>query len=392
LFYHTSRPVTFALIVDNFGVKYVNKEHADHLIAASIKDLYTITTDWHGTLYCGITIKWDYTSRTVDSSTPGYIEKALKTLCVTTPQRPQHLPYAWLAPTYGASIQYTTPNNISTPFDQEAKTRIQDIIETLLYYGRAIDLTILVALGTLANAQANGTEATTQAVTQLLNYCMSHPSAMHLHIHSDASYLSVSKARSHAGGIFFLSDKPGNQPPDPTSTPPPINGAVHIQALLHHETHPILPHRSQKRSSLIQCNIALTEMGHPQAATPLQTDNQCASGIVNDTVKQCRSKAMDMHFYWVKDRIAQGEYNVHWRKGTNNLADYFTKHHSPAHHHLMRSCYLLELYNPNCDTTVNQTVYSKGVLISPSTLPQDSAVPLQVTLGHGTSRTHKRSE
>jgi hypothetical protein len=46
---------------------------------------------------------------------------------------------------------------------------------------------------------------------------------------------------------------------------------------------------------------ALNKMGHPQTATPLQTDSECASGIVNDTVKQCQSKAMDMRFYWVKD-------------------------------------------------------------------------------------------
>jgi hypothetical protein len=44
----------------------------------------------------------------------------------------------------------------------------------------------------------------------------------------------------------------------------------------------------------------LEELGHPQAATPIQTDNVCASGIANNTVKQRRSKAMDMRFYWVK--------------------------------------------------------------------------------------------
>jgi hypothetical protein len=51
-------------------------------------------------------------------------------------------------------------------------------------------------------------------------------------------------------------------------------------------------------------------------------------GINNDTVKQRRSKAMDISFYWIKDRVAQDQYVVHWRKGSDNLADYFTKHHS----------------------------------------------------------------
>ena len=49
------------------------------------------------------------------------------------------------------------------------KTRIQEIVGTLLHYGCAIDSTLLAALGTIATAQTNGTEVTTQAITQLLN-------------------------------------------------------------------------------------------------------------------------------------------------------------------------------------------------------------------------------
>jgi hypothetical protein len=88
--------------------------------------------------------------------------------------------------------------------------------------------------------------------------------------------------------------------------------------------------------------VILEELGHPQGATPLQTDNSCASGIANDTVKQRRSKAIDMRFYWIKDRVRKGEFLVFWRAGSENDADYFTKHHSPSHHRLMRSRYLFE--------------------------------------------------
>ena len=91
----------------------------------------------------------------------------------------------------------------------------------------------------------------------------------------------------------------------------------------------------------------LIEMGHPQLPTLIQTDNACAAGIANDTVKQRRSKAMDMRFYWVRDRVAKGDFIIHWRCGSNNLADYFTKHHSPAHHHVMRSRYLVDLHRPD---------------------------------------------
>jgi hypothetical protein len=92
--------------------------------------------------------------------------------------------------------------------------------------------------------------------------------------------------------------------------------------------------------------VTLAELGHPQDATRVNTDNACASGIANDTVKQRRSKAIDMRFYWVRDRVRQGHFLIYWAKGKDNLADYFTKHHSPAHHRLMRSRYLLELHRP----------------------------------------------
>ena len=47
--------------------------------------------------------------------------------------------------------------------------------------------------------------------------------------------------------------------------------------------------------------IALEELGHPQLTTPMATDNNTASGIVTDTVKQKRLKVIDMHFYWIRE-------------------------------------------------------------------------------------------
>jgi hypothetical protein len=76
LFTHASRPITFALIVDDFGVKYVGKENAEHL-GNVIRDLYTITEDWKGNIYLGITLDWNYAAKTVDLSMLGYIEKGL---------------------------------------------------------------------------------------------------------------------------------------------------------------------------------------------------------------------------------------------------------------------------------------------------------------------------
>ena len=97
---------------------------------------------------------------------------------------------------------------------------------------------MLVALGTLAAAQTSATTTTLRAAHQLLDYTATHPNAtvhykasdMILHVHSDASYLFEAKARSRAGGIFFLSNSTNAPKPDPS--PPPINGAVHITSII----------------------------------------------------------------------------------------------------------------------------------------------------------------
>jgi hypothetical protein len=56
---HSTCPIVFTMVIDNFGVKYMGKEHADHLIQ-SLKTDYELTKDWAGDLYCGIQLVWDY--------------------------------------------------------------------------------------------------------------------------------------------------------------------------------------------------------------------------------------------------------------------------------------------------------------------------------------------
>jgi hypothetical protein len=120
-------------------------------------------------------------------------------------------------------------------------TRIQEIFGTFLFYGRAINSTMLVALGTISSKQSKGTHATAQAVAQLLNYAAAHPDAtvrydasgMCLHIHSDASYLSEAHARSRACGTLFLIHKPAYPFNPANNTLPPYNGPIHtISAIM----------------------------------------------------------------------------------------------------------------------------------------------------------------
>jgi hypothetical protein len=67
------------------------------------------------------------------------------------------------------------------------------------------------------------------------------------------------------------------------------------------------------------------EMGHQQPPTPLLCDNKFAIGLTTDTIKQRRSKSIDMRFHWLRDRIRQGQFTIHHLGGTLHLADFFTK-------------------------------------------------------------------
>jgi hypothetical protein len=78
--------------------------------------------------------------------------------------------------------------------------------------------------------------------------------------------------------------------------------------------------------------LTLEELGHPQPKTPIHCDNATAVGIANNTVKQQRSRSMEMRYFWVCDKVAQNAYDVKWHPGQENLADYQSKQHMGAHH------------------------------------------------------------
>ena len=250
-----------------------------------------------------------------------------------------------------------------TPYlDAANKKTVQEVLGTFLFYARAVDITMLKAIGTIATQQAKPTETTMKAIVKFLNYAATHPDAellfkasdMVLWVDSDASYLSESKARSTCAGYHFLSDKPQDptQPPQPHEPEPMHNAPVHVMCNIMKEVVSAaseaelggLFHNGKEACPIRVC---LEELGHPQPATPIKTDNTTADGIANDTVKQKRSKAIDMRFYWIRDRVQQGQFHVCWRKAELNRADYFTKHHSARHHQQMRNVYLHQANNAN---------------------------------------------
>jgi hypothetical protein len=352
LFPHETRPISFTLWVDDFGIKYTNKHDLDHLIEA-LNEHYETVVDMTGSHYLGFTLKWDYRPRTLIVSMPGCIRRALERFGHPPPSTPQHSPHHYTSPQYGSGAQQTDEPDTSPLLGPTDIKHLQQVIGVLLYYARMLDNTLLTTLNTLGAQQSKGTQATMDALVIALNYAATHPEAevkftasdMILHISSDASYLSASEGRSRLGGYFFLSNIPKTVPPLPDDPPAKPNGPILVNSSI---IKSVVSSAAEAELAALFYNAkdgcslrtTLADMGHPQPPTLIQADNACAVGIANDTVKQKRSKAIDMRYYWVRDRVRQGQFIIYWQRGSDNLADYFTKHHPPSHHRRMRSRYL----------------------------------------------------
>ena len=163
-------------------------------------------------------LKWDYESllRSVELSIPNYVRRALTRFMHIACKYSQHSPHPFTPPTYGAKQQFSDPITDTTLSPSEKKW-IEEVVGVFLYYARAIDSTMLLPIGSIASAKSTNSFANLKhRIHHFLDYAATHPDAtlkyyasdMHLWAASDASYLCESRARSRAGGILFLSDKP----------------------------------------------------------------------------------------------------------------------------------------------------------------------------------------
>jgi len=178
-----------------------------------------------------------------------------------------------------------------------------------LFYGRAVDSTVLTPISAIASQSANPTKETLAHANQLLDYLATEEDAvltynrseMIMAVHSNASYLCKPNAKSRAGGHFFMSTN---------AKIPPNNGAIlNIAHIIKHvmtsATEAELAALYIMAREVVYMRIILEEMGHKQPATPIQTDNAMAEAVINAKIRPKQSKAKDIHFHWLKDRECQ---------------------------------------------------------------------------------------
>jgi hypothetical protein len=229
LFTHKTRPIWFTVGVDGFVAKYIGKQHPEHLMSV-LKEHYDMEEDWVGELHYGINLSWNYGEGWVEISLPNYCHKQLTKYRHKAPKRPQYCPYEPAAVQYGRKPQETSVKIESNPLDKEGKLCVQQVVGSFLHYARAVDMTMLHALNSIAADSSKPTKRTIEQVEELLDYMHTNPTAvvryhtsdMILNVHLDASYLSAGCGRSRTGGYFFL----GSLPKD--GTPIKLNGNIAI--------------------------------------------------------------------------------------------------------------------------------------------------------------------
>jgi hypothetical protein len=237
-------------------------------------------------------------------------------------QKLQMCPYLLEPKKFGTEAQASLPHNSTSKLDAKGIKRVQKIMGSILYYARAVNMTVLMALSSIAVEQAKATEKTMAQCTQLLDYLSGHAdtkvqfhaSDMILNIHSDASYLLEANACSRTCGHFFMGwmlqdDKPIH-----------LNGTFHVSMMI---LHFVVASTAEAEIGTLYHNcqtgiifqLTLTEMGHPQPKPPVHCINATAVGIANNTIKRQCSRSMEMRFFWIGDKIAQEMYALKWHPG-----------------------------------------------------------------------------
>jgi hypothetical protein len=146
--------------------------------------------------------------------------------------------------------------------------------------------------------------------------------------HANAGFLNKTNSRSWAGAHIYLSKN------DPF---PRFNGAVLFiaqivklfmasaakaeLAALFVTAREMIPHRQ-----------TLIDMRWPQPKSPIQTDNSTAAGANNKTIVPRRAKMIDMRLWWLRCQGSQEQFCYYWDAGSQNWADYHTKHHPNTYH------------------------------------------------------------
>ena len=183
---------------------------------------------------------------------------------------------------------------------------------------------------------------------------------MQLHVHSDESYQSDPNSRSRSAGFSTCGPIVFTGAEHPSS----VNGPIRVSTSI---IPSVVGSATEASYAALYINAqdaevdrqTLEDLGHPQQPTLITYDNAPAGKIANRTAKIRRSKAIDMRYHWIQDRVEQGHFKTKWKPGPHNLADYPSKAH-PIHHFKALRPFFISL--PKA-TPLHSVSFREGMLI-----------------------------
>ena len=124
---------------------------------------------------------------------------------------------------------------------------------------------------------------------------------MILEIDSDAAFHVRPKARSRAGGYYYL----GSSDNKNLFNAPILVLRKVIKNVMGSAAKAEMTAIYLNAQEAISIRQALEEMGHPHPQTRIRTDNATAKGFINNTNKIKICKTFGRQFWWLKDRESQ---------------------------------------------------------------------------------------
>eukprot|EP00957_Ditylum_brightwellii_P151402 11529439-Ditylum_brightwellii.AAC.1 len=239
---------------------------------------------------------------------PGFVPKSLKKFQHATPVKPQYAPHKWNQPKYGQKVQYAPPPDTSDVQGKKDTLKIQAIVGTFLYYGRAINGTILSTINEISADQAKPKISTAKQSTMLMDYLATYPNAvlrffagnMQLHVDSDAAYLVINGTKSRITGYFYCASSPHalNYNKTPHNAPILIEFRTlkHVVCSVAEAECGALFYNSQTTMGL---RNLLETIVHPQQPTKINTNNKTTNSFVHAFMRIKRSKSWDMQWHWL---------------------------------------------------------------------------------------------
>jgi hypothetical protein len=173
---HDTRPLAFTLVVNDFGVKYINIKDAKHLEACLAKH-YPMKSDWTGGRYLGIYLHWDYKNGTVTLTMLAYVKNALHQFQHQPSKQNIYSPAKYTPSQYGAKLQLTSKIDRSPRLSPDQTTCLQKVTGNVLYYAQAVDGTMMNELNDLSTQTTTGTQITAAEMEHFLNHCATNPDA-----------------------------------------------------------------------------------------------------------------------------------------------------------------------------------------------------------------------